>query len=353
MTIGTDTLAQDTFNRANGNLNGSTMSDAVNTWTTVSGTCSVASNKETGAGVARVTSNSGIGNANYSVQAEQYMKGDVSIASDGVDGILTLFARYVDSNNFYYATIQCTASNYEPLYYNIGKVVSGSHTSLTSGQEDDTGGTTWRFDADGTSLKLFKGGSQVLSTTDSAITGTGYPALSSGARTGVGGAAFLNDNFIVKGTAVGGGTEVAITGQAITSAQGSLGKTLSKALVGQGVTSAQGTLSPLKSVTLGGIEIASAQGDLSKTLDIALTGIGIASAQGTVNPDTGDFAALTGIGIASGQGSLGITLEIALTGIEITSAQGSVAIGSNSSLTNPSATGITYSGWTATVDYSP
>jgi hypothetical protein len=216
VTIGTDTLAQDSFNRSNGTLNGSTMSDAVNTWTTVSGTCSVASNKETGAGVARVTSNSGIGNANYSVQAEQYMKGDVSVASDGVDGILTLFARYVDSNNFYYATIQCAASNYEPLYYNIGKVVSGSHTSLTSGQEDDTGGTTWRFDADGTSLKLFKGGSQVLSTTDSAITGTGYPALSSGSRTGSGGATYSNDNFIVKGTTASGDTNVSCSTEELT-----------------------------------------------------------------------------------------------------------------------------------------
>jgi hypothetical protein len=140
---------------------------------------------------------------------------------------------------------------------------------------------------------------------------------------------------------------VALTGQSITSAQGTLTPALDKALAGSSITSAQGTLTPASSIALSGLAITSAQGTLTAALSKALTGSVITSASGTLVPGTSislsgqaaTFAlgtltanltkALTGQSATYAQGTLIPSLSIALTGQSATFGQGTITTGSD------------------------
>ena len=305
MTIGTDTLAQDNFNRSNRNLNGDTMSDAVNTWTALSGTPTIVSNKQSGNGIARVTANTNFADANYSVQAEQYMKGDISYASDGVSGELRLLARIVDANNYYVAVASSNGGTNGALTLKIQKYVSGSPTDILIFAVDDDGYTTWRFDVDGTSLKLFGDGSLLLSTTDSTYTATGYAGISSIGTIGT----FSSDNFIVKGTAAGGGGT-------------------------ESVGSASGT------------GAASGVGSSEARSVASSTGVGAASGVGSSSEAGSSVGSASGIGAATGVGASEARSVGSATGVGSATAYWD----SGTTLTNPGAINVVYNGWTATVD---
>lgn len=305
MTIGTDTLAQDNFNRSNGNLAGTTMSDGVNTWTALSGTPTIASNKQSGNGIGRVTGNSNFADANYSVQAEQYMKGDVSYASDGVNGEIRLLARIVDANNYYVGLASSNGGSNGALTLKIQKYVSGSPTDIITFAADDDGYTTWRFDVDGTSLKLFGDGSQLLSTTDSTYTAIGYAGIASTGPIGT----FSSDNFIVKGTAVGGGG---------TESVGSSSGTGSAAGVGS---------SEARSVA-------------------SSAGTGAASGVGSFSEPGSSVGSAAGVGAATGAGASEFRSVGSASGVGSATAYWA----SGTTLTNPGAINVVYNGWTATVD---
>lgn len=314
MTIGTDTLAQDNFNRSNGALGGSTMSDGVNTWTALSGTPTIASNKQSGNGIGRVTGNSNFANANYSVQAEQYMKGDVSYNADGVSGEIRLLGRIVDSSNYYVAAISSNGGTNGSLTLKIQKVVSGSPTDLASIALDDDGYTTWRFDLDGTSLKLFGDGGQLTSATDSTYTSIGYAGIASTGPIGT----FSSDNFIVKGTAVAGGTT--LTAQGTSQSQTSQNSALTQAntLSAQNTSQAQTSQNSTLELPGGGITLtAQASSQAQTSENSSLTQAGSLTAQNTSQGQTSQ--------------SVGLTLP-------------------GMSLSNPQAT-MTYNGWSSlTID---
>lgn len=319
MTIGTDTLAADNFNRSNGALGGSTMSDGVNTWTTLSGSPTVASNKQSGAGSARVTSNSNFANANYSVQAEQYMKGDASYAADGVNGELYLYARVVDANNYYEAHIYSNGASNGSLNVFINKVVAGTPTTLVSTSYDDDGFTTWRFDVDGTSLRVYGDGTPRTDTaTDSTFTGVGYAGIASTGPVGT----FASDNFIVKGTAAGGGSDYDITGSVSTA------------------------VTPAASFNF--TNNASIAGAVSLALTVAASSMSYESA--------GNYSITGSVPVAiSVAAAFDSTRSFAISGsvplsLSVASAMDYSAVGN--SLSNPQAT-MTYNGWSSlTIDVS-
>lgn len=148
----------------------------------------------------------------------------------------------------------------------------------------------------------------------------------------------------------GGPTNVALTGSAISSAQGSLGKAFSIGISGAEIISEIGNVSAFRFAALTGQEITSEIGSIGKTLDIVLSGIELTSAIGELSVQTGDSVPITGNEIASAQGSLGVSINIPLVGSTITVSQGNLAIAGSTTLTNPSAINILYNGWTATVD---
>lgn len=290
MTIGTDTLAADNFNRANGALGGSTMSDGTHTWTTMSGSPTVASNKQSGNGSARLTDNSGIANADYSVQAEQYMKGDVSYNADGVSGELRLYGRVVDANNYYVAYISSNGGTNGAITMGIQKVVSGSPTTLANIALDDDGYTTWRFDLDGTSLTLFGDGGSLTNATDSTYTSTGYPGIASTGPIGT----FSSDNFIVKGTAVAGGAT--LTAQSTSQSQASQNVALTQANTLAAQNTSQTQTSENADLELpGGLVTLTAQNtsQAQTSQNVSLTQANTLAAQNTSQSQTSQNVSLT------------------------------------------------------------
>jgi hypothetical protein len=132
---------------------------------------------------------------------------------------------------------------------------------------------------------------------------------------------------------------VALTGIAVSGAQGALGPVTQVALSGQASASALGTLAPARSVALSGTAGVGAQGSLSASFSIPLTGMAAASAQGTVTPVNGIVVALTGIQVTLSQGTLGSTRSITLTGASAASALGSLTVGGGNM---PSLIGLNY-----------
>ena len=379
MTIGTDTLAQDNFNRSNRNLNGDTMSDAVNTWTALSGTPTIVSNKQSGIGIARVTDNSGFANANYSVQAEQYMKGDVSYAADGVDGEIRLYARIVDANNYYVGVASSNGGSNGALTLRIQKYVSGSPTDLATIALDDDGYTTWRFDVDGTSLKLFGDGGQLTSATDSTYTSTGYAGLASTGPIGN----FSSDNFIVKGTAAAGNVNVGATTDSLTLTESpatvsydidvsastdSLTLTENSATVqlNANVSASVDALTLVEyaaTVEVGGdTDVDSSTANLTLTeyaasvsvdipVNASVASLSLTEYSASVSLDTNVSASNDALVITGQAATIEFPLNISASydTLTLSTYDANVQTGS-STLTNPGATNITYNGWTATVD---
>lgn len=122
-------------------------------------------------------------------------------------------------------------------------------------------------------------------------------------------------------------TSNALSGSALTSTAGTLVPTLSRALSGQAMTGLLGTLVPALSIPLSGLLITIGQGSLTAPggggdVTAALTGIAISTAQGALAPSTSK--ALSGSALAMGLGTLIPGTSKALTGSSLTSAQGSI-----------------------------
>jgi hypothetical protein len=122
----------------------------------------------------------------------------------------------------------------------------------------------------------------------------------------------------------GGGT--ALTGQSITSGQGTLGASVSKALTGQAITSGQGNLGDVITKALSGQAITSGQGNLSDNIDKALSGQAVTASQGALVDNVA--YALSGQQINVQQGSIAAAgdVTLALTGQTITASQGTLTV---------------------------
>lgn len=90
----------------------------------------------------------------------------IDCVTDGASLLAGLVVRYTDSSNYYY---------YDPGF-GIKKLVGGTPTTIAAYADAQTAGSTYKLEAIGTTLTLYKDGSPVASTTDSDLT-TGKPGF--------------------------------------------------------------------------------------------------------------------------------------------------------------------------------
>lgn len=116
---------------------------------------------------------------------------------------------------------------------------------------------------------------------------------------------------------------VALTGQAITSAQGSIVEAISYGLTGQAITAAQGSIVEAISYGLSGQAITSTAGTVVPAVSYGLTGQAATFAQGNVSTGNDVTLSLTGQSVAFSTGTLSGAVAYALTGSAATAQQGS------------------------------
>ncbi len=120
-------------------------------------------------------------------------------------------------------------------------------------------------------------------------------------------------------------TNLALTGQSVTSSAGSIASVSSYGLTGQALTLSQGTLTPYSffGAALVGQALAAAQGTLSPVMSVGLSGAAAAVAQGTL-VNTATYG-VSGQQLGTAQGAVSVTVTVALTGHGATMGQGSLA----------------------------
>jgi len=191
------TLAQDTFTAtSNENLEAHTP-DIGSGWTKISGATAVvraSDDRLTNTSEAFYKNGTVPGNADYdvSLDAGEYVGSGWEFRICGrINGA---------SNDRYEGGRETIGGN---QWRTISKYVGGARTQL-SGTIFPTvaTGQTWRLNMVGAAIKLFQAGSQVESVTDSDVTAIGVAGLRG---TGVGGGEGWADNFLLEGTAGGGG----------------------------------------------------------------------------------------------------------------------------------------------------
>lgn len=128
-------------------------------------------------------------------------------------------------------------------------------------------------------------------------------------------------------TAAGGDVTLALTGQALASALGTLVPNLSLALTGQAAASAAGTLVPGTSKTLTGSALASSAGTLIPAATVLLVGSALALSAGTLVPALS--LALSGQALTGSLGTLVPALSVPLSGLLITIGQGNLSAPGN------------------------
>ena len=126
--------------------------------------------------------------------------------------------------------------------------------------------------------------------------------------------------------AAAGDVTVALTGQSITAAQGSLSAAIVSSITGQAVSAALGTVSPNVVVALSGQAVQAAQGTIVAGVATPLTGQAVQAALGSVRAAV--EVALTGQAVTAALGDVGVAGDIvrALTGQSVTAFLGSVSV---------------------------
>jgi len=120
-----------------------------------------------------------------------------------------------------------------------------------------------------------------------------------------------------------GGTSVNLTGSAITSSAGTVGRALAPSVTGSAITSGAGTVASAVAAVLAGSAITSAAGALLTALNTSLVGGAITSAAGTVVSSPAQ--ALTGSGMAATPGTVGVGVAPLLTGASVATSAGAIA----------------------------
>jgi hypothetical protein len=136
--------------------------------------------------------------------------------------------------------------------------------------------------------------------------------------------------------AAGGDVTVALTGQSLTAAAGTLTVSNSVALSGSSLTAAAGTLAPALSVPLSGAALSITAGTLTATggdagnVTVALTGQSLTISAGTLTPETS--VALSGSGLTAAAGTLAPELAVALAGAALSVVAGTLTASGGSPL---------------------
>jgi len=117
----------------------------------------------------------------------------------------------------------------------------------------------------------------------------------------------------------------ALTGRSITSGRGTLKGTVSKSLTGSAVTSGQGATVPALAPTLTGQVGTTGAGGVTPDAQVAVTGLSETASQGSVTPESGGIAvALSGQMVTAAQGDVTPALSQGLAGQSVTITQGAV-----------------------------
>jgi hypothetical protein len=129
--------------------------------------------------------------------------------------------------------------------------------------------------------------------------------------------------------AAGGDVTVALTGQSLTAAAGTLTVSNSVALSGSSLTAAAGTLTVSNSVALSGSSLTASTGTLAPALSVPLSGAALSITAGTLTATGGDAGnvtvALTGQSLTISAGTLTPETSVALSGSGLTAAAGTLA----------------------------
>lgn len=136
---------------------------------------------------------------------------------------------------------------------------------------------------------------------------------------------------------VSGDVTLALTGQALASAAGSLGPAASVALTGSALTAATGTVKPALSKALSGLSLSSAGGTISPSFSVALTGQALAMAQGTITVSGDLTLALTGQALTLAAGTLAPSTARALSGTALSASAGTLVPATSRALTGNAA----------------
>lgn len=128
---------------------------------------------------------------------------------------------------------------------------------------------------------------------------------------------------------------VALTGQSLTNAIGSVLAATALALSGGALTGSQGSVAPQVAPALTSQSATAARGSVSPNVTVALTGLSLSAAQGTVVGGS----VVTGQSTSVAQGSVTQSVSVALTGQALTAAQGSVAPSNTKALSGQSLAG--------------
>ena len=136
----------------------------------------------------------------------------------------------------------------------------------------------------------------------------------------------------------GGGTTVALTGNAATANAGTLSPGLSIPMAGQAASSSHGAPGAALSIGLTGQSATTAQGAMTANLSILATGQVATSAHGAMTP--GISLPLTGNAATASAGSLGVpgNVTVALTGNQATTQAGTLTPGISAALIGEAAT---------------
>lgn len=116
----------------------------------------------------------------------------------------------------------------------------------------------------------------------------------------------------------------AMTGQVATTAAGTLTPAIKVPLVGQSLTASGGTLGLPSQVALVGQALATSQGTLSPNIAAPATGMAATASAGTLTPALG--APLVGLSAATATGTLAPSITVPLVGIAATTTQGVMGV---------------------------
>jgi hypothetical protein len=130
--------------------------------------------------------------------------------------------------------------------------------------------------------------------------------------------------------ASGSGVTLALSGQSLAAASGTMVPSASVPLAGSVLASASGTLTASLSAPLAGSALTWSLGSLAVARSAALTGSSLTGALGTAAPSLS--LALAGSGLTSALGTLLPARTLAIAGLQLTFGQGTVSAGGNVTL---------------------
>lgn len=190
----------DDFNRADGGLGAN--------WTAVAGTWTIASNVATRNAVVGSTPGSARYNTDLATSDNSAQVSVVALnASSDVMSVGAACRFSSSAQTYYFVSLQVEVNGTATI--NLGKMEAGTLTILASTATLTTSfPETIKVQAVGSTIKAFRGGSEVLSVTDTSIT-TGTRVGLHGRRR-ASGASWSADNFYAED--VGGGTPSPVTG---------------------------------------------------------------------------------------------------------------------------------------------